>query len=426
MKLGASRVALEWPPGLPMAGYARRTLPAAGYHRPLYVRALVASDDDDKHICLLSAETLCVDAALTARIRQQISTSTSITPDAILVAATHTHAAPGGIAQFPIMAGAESFLNPYVPERVEYFVERCVQAVHRAVEAQSPVQLQFGIGLTQGIAANRREANGVHDPSLPFVIAHDTSGRVQAVIFSFACHPTILGADNQRYSGDLIGTASALIESRWNTVALGLTGAAGNISTRFTRRESSVAEVERMAQQLADGILAADAQSFQSKQLDYAQARLDLVLKPARGKAIVREELSLAQAQIESVTNPAERRIVETATEGLQLELAAQERPAHLTTEVQILRLGDVCVIGFPGEMFVEYGLELAEALAPAPVLIAGYANDYIGYVPTPDALRGYEADTAVVQPTAGRDLLRQTRKMVSMWIRKSAEDRSI
>jgi neutral ceramidase len=301
-----------------------------------------------------------------------------------------------------------------------------VEAVRRAIEAQRPVCLRFGVGMTQGIAANRREASGVYDARLPFVIAHDADGHVEVVIFSYACHPTILSTDNRLYSGDLIGTASALIESYWDTVALGLTGAAGNISTRFTRRESNVAEVERMSQQLTDVLLTTDTQAIQSNQIDCAQTRLDLALKPTRDKAIVQQELNLVQVQLETIANAAERRIVETAIEGLQLELAAQERPAYLTTEVQVLRLGDVYVTGFPGEMFVEYGLELTQALAPTPVLIAGYANDYIGYVPTPDAHGGYEANAAIVQPTAGSDLLTQAREMVNNWIRKSAKDRPI
>jgi neutral ceramidase len=413
LKLGAARIHLDWPVGLPLAGYVRRTLVAVGYHRPLYIRALVASSGKN-HICLLNVETLCVDAELTARIRREVSLSMPIATEAIMVTATHTHAAPGGIARFPIMTGAESFLNMYAPDRVEFVVEACLQAVHEAIHVQTPVTLQFGSGMTQDIAANRRDADGIHDPRLPFVVAHDLQGAVQAVIFSYACHSTILGADNLLYSGDLSGTTSALIEAQWDTVALGLTGATGDVSTRFTRRESSVAEVERMARQLAGLLTTSSRQPIADETVDYAQTWIDLPLKPVRNKDIVQQELVQAITRLEHVIELAERRIAETAVEGLQLELTAQERPAYLTTEVQVLRLGDVYMVGFPGEMFVEYGLELTQALVPQPVLIAGYANDYIGYVPTPDAHNGYEADVAIMQPNAGHILLAQAEIAVS------------
>lgn len=45
------------------------------------------------------------------------------------------------------------------------------------------------------------------------------------------------------------------------------------------------------------------------------------------------------------------------------------------------------------------YGLRVRERLAPAHVLIACYANDYIGYLPTPDAETGYEVNSAIVAP---------------------------
>jgi hypothetical protein len=81
-------------------------------------------------------------------------------------------------------------------------------------------------------------------------------------------------------------------------------------------------------------------------------------------------------------------------------------RPRHLTTEVQVFRIGSAYIVSLPGELFVEYGLELAQQFAPAPLLIAGYADDYIGYVTTPAGDDGYEGDSAIVPPSAGTTLL--------------------
>jgi hypothetical protein len=268
-----------------------------------------------------------------------------------------------------------------------------------------PVSLWYGKAMTQNIAANRRDPNDVFDPTLPFLIAKDHTGKICAAILNYACHPTILNADNLLYSGDLIGTTCALLEDQWGVV-VGLTGAAGNISTRFTRRSSSTAEVERMAQELVNAIQATNLQPLEGDGLAYAQQQVILPIKPAQSHQDLQQALANAQARLSVMQNHPQRRIIEAEIEGLQVQLSMGERPTQITTEVQVFRIGNAYIISLPGELFVEYGLELAAKLAPNPLLIAGYANDYIGYVTTPEASDGYEADSAIVPPEAGNMLM--------------------
>jgi hypothetical protein len=98
--------------------------------------------------------------------------------------------------------------------------------------------------------------------------------------------------------------------------------------------------------------------------------------------------------------------VVEAEIEGLQVQLGMGTRPRRLTTEVQVFRIGSAYMVSLPGELFVQYGLELAKRLVPAPTLIAGYADDYIGYVTTPAEDDGYEGESAIVPPAAGLILL--------------------
>jgi hypothetical protein len=189
-------------------------------------------------------------------------------------------------------------------------------------------------------------------------------------------------------------------------VVTGLTGAAGNISTRFTRRESSTAEVERMAQELVIAIQAAELKPLQGNGLAFAQQQVTLPIKPAQPHQELQQALTDAQARLDGMQNHPQRRIIEAEIEGLRVQLSMGERPTQITTEVQVFRIGEAYILSLPGELFVEYGLELSERLAPAPVLIAGYANDYIGYVTTPEASDGYEADSAIVPAEAGSMLV--------------------
>lgn len=415
MYVGSSRVPFHWPVGLPLAGYLNRTLPAAGTHRELYARAVVlAADDERAALCLISGEVLAVDGTLTRRLRERVQSEFGLPPDAVMVTATHTHASVAGLARFPVAGEVDAVFGAYAPERVEQFVETAMTAVRQAWAARRPARLTAGTAMTHGIAANRRDAAGVRDPLLRFIQARDEAGAAPVTILNYACHPTILSAENRLYSGDLIGTACALLETP-GQVALGLTGAAGDISTRFTRRAASPAEVERMAAELAEAVRSASAQLLADAPLAGVRQSVTLPVKPAPDRAALERQLADARARLAALP-PAhsQRRVAEAEIEGLEVQVRLGQRPASLETEIQVFALGGAYIVALPGELFVEYGLALSARLAPTPVLVAGYANDYVGYVTTPAAASGYEADSAIVPAQAGGLLLGAAEAAVS------------
>jgi len=84
--------------------------------------------------------------------------------------------------------------------------------------------------------------------------------------------------------------------------------------------------------------------------------------------------------------------------------------------EVQVLRLGDANVVGFPGETFVEYALELKRR-APRKTFVTAYTNGELqGYIVTPEAAAtgGYEAASSMFEPEAGRVLIETALKMLA------------
>ncbi|MDY7011401.1 MAG: hypothetical protein SVV80_11725 [Planctomycetota bacterium] len=74
-----------------------------------------------------------------------------------------------------------------------------------------------------------------------------------------------------------------------------------------------------------------------------------------------------------------------------QIEMAERTDPFEL--EIQVFRIGQVGVVAFPGEFFVEYALEI-KSKSPAELTpVVGLSNGSAGYVPTPEAFEqgGYE-----------------------------------
>jgi len=53
----------------------------------------------------------------------------------------------------------------------------------------------------------------------------------------------------------------------------------------------------------------------------------------------------------------------------------------YVTTEIQVLRLGDIYILGLPGEILVEVGLEIKKRAGLENLFIVTLSNDTIGYV---------------------------------------------
>jgi neutral ceramidase len=77
---------------------------------------------------------------------------------------------------------------------------------------------------------------------------------------------------------------------------------------------------------------------------------------------------------------------------------------------VQVLAIGDAALVGIPGELFVEFGLEIKQRSPFAHTYVAGLANGCVGYLPTRRAFQagGYEtrlARSSKLTPEAGERL---------------------
>jgi hypothetical protein len=114
-------------------------------------------------------------------------------------------------------------------------------------------------------------------------------------------------------------------------------------------------------------------------------------------------------------------------TDGLPDELYAKvwlemyERQEHTDqAEVMVIRLGDIGIVGLPGEVFCELGLALRQASPVPHTLVVELANDAIGYLPSRRAFAagGYEATpgSTLYEPDAAERLvdsaLRQLRTL--------------
>jgi hypothetical protein len=191
-------------------------------------------------------------------------------------------------------------------------------------------------------------------------------------------------------------------------------GAAGDLSTRFTRRGQDGAEVERLGGILAEAAVRAlwDARLLGGplRQGSIGDALVPRTQGVNQGQVAPRSLLRRDDTETdlrEGTGNAAgERRIAETRAQGEIMLAALRALPqGAIATSCQLdgWRLGELVLVGVPGELFASFGEQIAAA-AEEPTLVLGYTNGYVGYLADGDAFAAgtYEALASPYGPEDG------------------------
>ena len=204
LRAGAASADITPPAGVMMDGYGGRFEPSQGVHDPLFARALVLDYDDTSsaHGEALEprAEPQRIDAAaivvldllgihpwMAAELRRRAHETLGIPEDAVVLSATHDHAAPVGLR-----SGMFSRLDEELAEKT---VAACLDALTRAWESRQPATLKAGSIDVPGVGMNRRDPDGPVDPTLRVLLLDGEDGPV-ASLMNFACHATVLTGAN--------------------------------------------------------------------------------------------------------------------------------------------------------------------------------------------------------------------------------------
>jgi hypothetical protein len=395
-----------------LAGYAARLSPAAAVHDPLEAHALALGTPTNALIVIV-CDLLAVDQRLVEVVRDRVQAER---PGAsVWLSATHTHSGPD--------IGGPLSEHPPDPVIRESIVNGVTCAALGAIATLRPVRASWASGEVRRVATNRDHPQKAADLTLDLLCLYEAESRASmpiAVFGSFPCHPTVLGAANIDVSADLSGAfrrqlRAALGPKTWVALA---TGAAGDISTRHTRRAQDFAELERLGSVLVEHAtsLLPGAQPIEILPPVVANQNVSLELKaPLSGDAVAAAQTSLSgrRAELLRTGQTAEARTVETILQGLaHAGLSNATAEPHLLAPISVARLGELDLVALPGEPYNELGVEIRRD-GGGPVLLLGYANGYIGYIPTREAYASldYEILMSPLAPGAGerlRDAARQ------------------
>jgi hypothetical protein len=357
--------------GILMSSSAGRWEPFEGVRLPLQARVVVL-ERGPRRIAIAALDLLGLAGEALGGIdsfkkRITAAASQAIAPDDLVLACSHTHSAPESIA-LTDLPGTRAFQN-----WVDDLAEAIGRAVKDATGALRPCGLRAGthpapgltvnrrIRTTRGIASVRRQLppdvvigpEGPNDDAVRVAALVDKSDEPLAMFVNFTAHP-VLEMCIKQVSPDYPGEMSLELERRHpGCVALFLQGACGNINPPTMDR--SAVNARQYGQRLAALV-------------DEALGEL---------QPVGSDELVLAWRTV---------RLPVRSLDG-QLE----EEP--LVTKIGALRIGQAAWVFLPGEPFVEIALAIQEASPWSFTAVAGYAEDYIGYIPTNRAFDngGYE-----------------------------------
>jgi hypothetical protein len=412
-----------------MDGYSDRPGVSQGVHDDLHARALVF-DDGQTRAALVSCELLDVDRHLVDAARRQAAEATGIPAEHIMIATVHTHAGPAG-------------LRPGMNESLAETTARHIAGAIAAADGQKrPAVLKVGRCAVDSVSQNRRDPSWPIDTALRLLLV-DSPERGEpplAAVINFACHATVLFQTNLLISADYPGCAVRTFQKLLpDTACLFLQGATADVNPVWM--EQDFAEVERVGAIVGSAAarLALELHPLGQSQRAWNIRWNELTEKPVTaGEPLPEARLRVASRRMELPLRslmpldecearlselmerlralppgaPADQRhaLAQEATR-LHTERAvirrSKEHPEDRRTlhpEVMALAFGrNVAILGLPGEFFVETAEAVRHDSGVRDLLVACYANHYVGYVCPPAVYDegGYEAGVTLLAPEA-------------------------
>jgi hypothetical protein len=383
-KAGTATVAVTPQKLLWMAGYAGRKKPAEGKVQDLFAKALALQDEEGNKLVFVTLDLIGVPQLLRQAVAQRAEKEFSLPPAHLVMNASHTHSGPS-LRTTPLTDADKD--NPKAKDLWEYtqkLQNDLVGLIGKALNEMQPARLTWNKARC-GFAMNRRRdytlppdhpnankapnPDGPVDHEVPALRIEAPDGTLRATLFGYACHNTSLGFYN--WCGDYAGFAQEYLqEHRPGFTALFLMGC-GADQNPYPRRSDVVPGVTDLELSMQHGRSLSNA------------VEMALVVNPRPVQGPIR-----------------------AAYEEIKLSYAKAGRADH-DYPVQVIKLGnDLTFITLGSEVVVDYSLRFKREFAGAAgVWVAGYSNDYTGYVPSLRVLKegGYEAATGWAESVEDR-----------------------
>lgn len=388
-KAGVARIVITPAESMWMSGYAARDHESEGTLHDLWAKALALEDNRGNKAVMVSTDLLGFPKGLSDRIRDRVARKHGLSKAQILLNSSHSHCTPvleNALTDIYPMNAAQLKKVARYTARVE---DQIVDLIGRALGAMKPATLSTGNGVTRfqvnrrnnpaATLASQTEIAGPSDYAVPVIKIADPAGKLEAVVFGYACHNTVLS--NYQWSGDYAGFAQLEIEKSHPGVTAMFFQGAGADQNPLPRGTIP------MAQQYGRELAAAVDRVLQEKMLRiaselstaYREVELSFNTLPAK------DDYARMAKELNGYQKRWAERMFQSAARG-------ETFPISYPFPLQVWKLGSQDIFALGGETVVGYAIALKRIFGQ-DAFVFGYSNDVMAYIPTTTILRegGYE-----------------------------------
>jgi len=406
-KAGVSRKVITPEKSVWLAGYGQKRAPDGKIH-DLWMKALALEDETGNRAVLITSDFQGVPRSMSDIAFMKVEEKYGLTRAQIMFTFSHNHCGPrlgdDLIDYYPVDEEQMKLVEEYTAQMIDLVVE----LVGEALQNLAPAQLQQGMGRAT-FAVNRRNNREADVPEIiasgkPLVgpVDHDVpvltvtrgDGKLDAVLFGYACHPTTLSF--MTWCGDYPGYAQLEIETAHPGATAMFVNTCGGDQNPLPRRKVELCE--KYGHMLAVGVEEALKKPLSPISVGLKTA-FEIVELPYL-KTMTREDLIAQGEENNDIKKRWSARLIKKLDSGESFE-TAYPYPVHAW------QLGkEMLVIGQGAETVVDYALRFKTEYGPG-TWVCGYADDMISYIPSLRVWKegGYEGGSNLYE--YGRPALR-------------------
>lgn len=358
-------------PLLPVSGGVGPSHPATRREGDLTVRALVFEQPGTR-VAIVSADFLGFPAALGNRVRAAVK---EIPGENIVIAATHTHSAPDCYG-FPDGKGGTARDAKYV----EMVCTAMAEAIREAASKLQPATLKIATGEAKGKIAYNYYAEQLYDPRCHVIQALASDGHPLATLVNYAIHPEVIGSERGVCSPDLVGPLYERLAEKGGGTGIFMNSAQGGMVTADNRRPNGeeardYAECRRIGALLADEALRIIESAPEQKdpKLFCAARKLSLPVDSPLMRALLKQLPDSPGADVSSIT-----------------------------TQFNLLEIGNAQILTIPGEALPNIGYYLKRKMRGTHNLLFGLTNDAFGYILTKEDFDSFKRYAYISRTSLG------------------------
>lgn len=393
-KAGTARMNITPEQPMWLAGYGGRDHESEGTLVDIWAKALALEDANGKKAILITTDLLGMPQEISNRIRAQLNTRFGLSKAQIILNSSHTHSAPvlGDALPdiYPMNAAQWEKVNKYSKKLEEQIVALAAKALKDLEPAK--VFTQNGVTRFQVNRRNNKEATltqqtelkGPNEYSVPVIKVVNSKGKLKAIAFGYACHPTVLSL--YKWSGDYPGYAQIELEKAHPGVTALFFQGAGADQNPLPRR--TIALAKQYGHELfaaVERVMEENDMKEVSPTLTTAYKEIDLKLAPVQPK----EELEKMAKNSPGYEKRWAQRVLGKVNRG-------ESFPTSYPYPLQVWQLGEQPIMTLGGELVIQYAIDLKRIFGQN-LFVMGYSNDVMTYIPSEVILKegGYEGALA-------------------------------